>query len=288
MTRTSIEELNRLLADSPYEALRPLDRGAMAEVFVVRHKVVHRKFALKLIHEQLSVVPGYAERLRLEARSLGGLDSKHIVAIIDLAEAKNGALYLVLELMTGHSLKKELRQKSPLPVPDAIRWTVHALKGLVAAHALGVIHRDIAPGNLFLKEVPGYPRTLKILDFGLARVIPTSLADGLIDLEGIHTSTGVIVGAPGYLSPEALSGRKVDHRSDLYSLSVVFYEMLTGKSPFELPGEDFPPIGHFRPEVPHDLDAIVAKNLARDPSQRHQGALAYLTALSPFFEESSE
>lgn len=283
------KNIDHLLSESPYRVVAHLGRGAAADVFVVRHEGLGKNFALKLLHPHLLNSGGAAgatvyERLRREARALGRIEHPHIVSVIDLAKTREGAPYLVLELMEGHSLARELHKRGRFPISEALNWTRQALEGLDAAHALGIVHRDVTPSNLFLKIVPDYERSLKVLDFGLARLTGTSW--GLLPETGdVSTRTGAIIGSPGYASPEAVAGERVDQRADTFATGLILYEMLTGEGPYDFENTSYPQPSRYNSAVSPRLDSIVMTAIEKDRTQRFQSANDFLLALGPLLDK---
>jgi serine/threonine-protein kinase len=263
-----------------------LGRGATADVYVVRQKFLRKKFAMKLLRPHLVEEEGHLERLLREARSLGKIQSPHVVRIIDLARAKNGTPYVVLDWMKGHSLAHELDVRKRLPLEEAVMWSCQALSGLGAAHAEGLIHRDVTPDNLFLQDRHG-ERILKVMDFGLARVLPGVVDSGLRGMGGMTTSTGTIVGSPVYASPEALRGQRLDSRSDIYGVGLVLFQMVTGLRPLELDGTDVPAPSSCNPSLPKALDAIVGKATRPRVDERYETAEEFTAALSSLSQQAS-
>ncbi len=277
-------ELNDLLSDTPYTVVSELGWGATADVVVVRQKLLRKKFALKLLRPHLHEEQGHLERLRREARCLGQIESPHVVGIVDMGRAKNGLPYVVLDLMKGHSLATELDLRGKLPIVEAIKWASQTLAGLSAAHHLGLIHRDITPANLFLETKPERPRILKIMDFGLARVLP--VLDGVPPSGAMTTSTGTIVGSPVYASPEALRGERLGATADIFGVGLVLFQMLTGKGPLELGGTSVPPPSKWTPGVSPTLDGIVNKATLSSPDERYGSAIEFLAELTLLNEKA--
>src|ERR671936_2098943 len=208
----------------------------------------------------------FIERFRREAKNAAGLSHPNIVSIYDRGEAE-GTYYIAMEYLEGRTLKELLVTHGPTPIPIAIDYARQILAALSFAHRNGIVHRDIKPHNIVVRK----DGRLKVTDFGIARSGASQM-----------TEAGSIVGTAQYLSPEQARGAPVDPRSDLYSLGVVLYEMLTGKVPFtgdtpveiamkHLSSVPKPP-SEWRPEVPHDLDAVVMRALAKDPEQRYGSA----------------
>jgi serine/threonine-protein kinase len=252
--------------DSRYVIQRKLGSGGMADVYLAEDQELGRRVALKLLDERHASDEQFVERFRREAQSAAGLNHPSIVSIFDRGYAE-GTYYIAMEYLDGRTLKELLVKNGPTPIPIAIDYARQILGALSFAHRNGIVHRDIKPHNI----VVGSDGRLKVTDFGIARSGTSQM-----------TEAGSIVGTAQYLSPEQARGAPVDPRSDLYSLGIVLYEMLTGKVPFtgETPVEiamkhlsqvpDAP--SKLRPDVPHDLDAVVMRALAKDPDQRYSSA----------------
>lgn len=277
-------ELDDLLSDTPYAVESELGRGVIADVLVVRQKFRRKKFALKLLRPHLVEEEGHLERLRREARCLAKIESPHVIGIVDMATAKNGAPYVVLDLMKGHSLAHELDLRDRLPWGEAVKWASQALMGLGAAHELGLIHRDITPENLFLQDRVGEERILTVMDFGLARVLPGTSVPSVLGTGGMTTSTGMIVGSPIYASPEALRGERLGVTADIYGVGLVLFQMLTGTSPIELDGTSVPAPSSRCPSVPAALDYVVRKATRTRPDMRYQSTTEFLSELEPILQ----
>lgn len=279
MALSEMAELDELLSGTPYRAIELLGRGGVGEVYAVEHELLGRRFALKRLHPYHVATPGVAERLRLEAQSLGRLQHPNIVEVIDSWLTPQGLPCLVLELLEGKTLARELRARRRLPVDDAVNVCRQLLSGLGAAHALGIIHRDMKPENVFLHRQAGFEAVVKILDFGLARVLldcalSTPRAQG-----EIRTTTGALVGSPRYMSPEAKRRERVDHRADLYGVGLLLYEMLTNAGPYDRgPGPTVPP-SQLAAEVSPELDAVVLRAIHPNRDDRFQSAQDFLGAL---------
>ncbi|HVC88047.1 MAG TPA: Stk1 family PASTA domain-containing Ser/Thr kinase [Gaiellaceae bacterium] len=252
--------------DQRYVIKRKLGSGGMAVVYLAEDQELGRLVALKLLDERHASDEQFVERFRREAQSAAGLNHPNIVSIFDRGHAA-GTYYIAMEYLEGRTLKELLVRNGPTPVPIAIDYARQILGALAFAHRNAIVHRDIKPHNI----VVGSDGRLKVTDFGIARSGASQM-----------TEAGSIVGTAQYLSPEQARGAPVDPRSDLYSLGVVLYEMLTGKVPFtgETPVEiamkhlsQVPePPSALRPDVPHDLDAVVMRSLAKDPDQRYASA----------------
>jgi serine/threonine-protein kinase len=275
---------NDVFAGTPYRVVRRLGQGGMGEVFLVVHEEIGRQLVAKLLHRRLAGDAQLLDRVRVEAHSLAHLHQPNIVQVTDFRVTRDGTPFLVMEHLIGRTLKDELKVRGALSLLDTLDFVHQALSGLVAVHALGIVHRDIKPDNLFLSEEVDGTITLKVLDFGIARVMPGASPQAPQPL-AVPTQTGAVIGTPRYLSPEAALGKRVDHRADIYSLSLVFYEMIAGCGPFEHLKNDFltahsvedpaPPSHHAKRPIPAELDAAVLRGLAKTPGERYQTALEF-------------
>src|SRR5437660_1369193 len=252
--------------DTRYVIERKLGSGGMADVYLAEDQELGRRVALKLLDDRHASDEEFVERFRREAQRAAGLNHPSIVSIFDRGYAE-GTYYIAMEYLDGRTLKELLVKNGPTPVPIAIDYARQILGALAFAHRGAIVHRDIKPHNI----VVGGDGRLKVTDFGIARSGASQM-----------TEAGSIVGTAQYLSPEQARGAPVDPRSDIYSLGIVLYEMLTGKVPFsgDTPVEiamkhlsQVPePPSKLRPNIPHDLDAVVMRALAKDPEQRYSTA----------------
>jgi len=284
------DTLINTLFDGRYRILRKLGSGGMANVYLAEDEELGRRVAIKILNDKHANDESFVERFRREAKHAAGLSHPNIVSIYDRGEAE-GTYYIAMEYLEGRSLKELISSRGPAPVATAIEHTRQILAALRVSHRTGVIHRDIKPHNVL---VDGEGR-LKVTDFGIARSGPSQM-----------TEAGSIVGTAQYLSPEQAQGAPVGESSDLYSVGIVLYELLTGEVPFsgESPVEvamkhlsrvPAPP-SRLRPELPHDLDLIVMRALAKDPDERYRSAdemdadlarVARGLAVSPETEETA-
>src|SRR3954447_23223983 len=238
----------------------------MANVYLAEDQELGRRVALKLLNERHANDDQFVERFRREAQSAAGLNHPNIVSIFDRGQAE-GTYYIAMEYLEGRTLKELLVRNGPTPVPIAIDYARQILGAIAFAHRNEIVHRDIKPHNIVVRK----DGRLKVTDFGIARSGASQM-----------TEAGSIVGTAQYLSPEQARGAPVDARSDLYSLGIVLYEMLTGTVPYtgdapveiamkHLTAVPDPP-SKLRPDIPHDLDAVVMRALAKDPEQRYGSA----------------
>src|SRR5262249_49643050 len=253
--------------DGRYRIIRKLGAGGMANVYLAEDQELGRSVAIKILDGRHAADNSFIERFRREAKNAAGLSHPNIVSIYDRGEAE-GTYYIAMEYLSGRSLKELMVSRGPTPIKIAVEYTRQILAALGFAHRNRILHRDIKPHNVVVDP----DGRLKVTDFGIARSGGTSQM----------TEVGSIIGTAQYLSPEQARGAPVDQRSDVYSVGVVLYEMLTGKVPFtgETPLEiamkhlsEVPvPPSEKRPDVSEDLDSIVLRALAKDPEDRYQTA----------------
>ena len=260
-----------------YRVLEKIGSGAMGEVFRARDERLGRDVALKLIRPASSENPDHLRRFELEARAAAALNHPNIVAIYDVGQHE-GSPYIVCELLQGQTLRKRLAEGA-LPVRLAIDYSSQIVQGLIAAHDHRIVHRDLKPENLF---ATGDGR-VKILDFGVAKLqsAPEDSGRSVEDLTTV-TKSGVIVGTVAYMSPEQLRAKAVDHRSDIFSVGAILYEMLTGQRAFRgetevdtitaVLQENPPEINLEQSAVPASFQQIVRHCLEKEPENRFQSA----------------
>lgn len=260
--------------DNRYEIIRRLGSGGMADVFLARDTHLGRQVAIKTLYKRYADDDEFVARFRQEAQSAAGLNHPHIVSIYDRGEAE-GTYYIAMEYLEGTSLKQVIAEKGVLEPALAIDISEQILQALQFAHENKVIHRDIKPHNIVING----RNQVKVTDFGIARAGSAARM----------TETGSIIGTAQYLSPEQAKGLAVEQSSDLYSLGIVLYEMLTGQVPFEgenpvaialkhLSDSPAPPQA-LNPEIPDNLNAVVMKALAKDPANRYQNASDFMDDL---------
>ncbi|MEZ4294984.1 MAG: serine/threonine-protein kinase [Polyangiaceae bacterium] len=280
-----------------YRLLRLLGRGGMGAVYEAEVAGSGERVAVKVLHGHL-VVPGGEgpRRFRREAAAVRAVRGDHIIHVLDAAaDEHTGQLYLVTELLDGEDLQKMLDRVGPLAEAGAVGVAAQALRGLMEAHAAGVIHRDIKPANLFLSKRPDGALVVKLLDFGIAKLDIPLAAAPTADLAGVDlTTTGSFLGSPLYMSPEQVqSSRDVDARSDVWSLGCVLYAALAGRAPHQhltsigqllvaICVSPAPPLREVAPWVPADLCEVVHRALEIRPEARYPSAAAMLEALRRF------
>jgi serine/threonine-protein kinase len=254
------------LFDGRYRIQRKLGAGGMADVYLAEDQELGRRVAIKILNSRHGNDDQFIERFRREAKNAAALNHPNIVSIYDRGEAED-TYYIAMEFLDGRTLKELIVGRGAAPINVAIEYARQILSALRFAHRHGIVHRDIKPHNVL---VDGEGR-VKVTDFGIARAGTSQM-----------TETGSIVGTAQYLSPEQAKGGEIDPRSDLYSLGVVLYELLTGKTPFdgETPVEIAmkhlsttpKPPSALRPDVPPELDMVVMRALAKNPDERYQSA----------------
>ena len=260
-----------------YRLTKTLGRGAMGVVYLGYDEAIDRQVAIKTIHRALLEGEDGAEwleRFRREVRAAGRCLHPNIVTVFEFGE-ENGIPYIVMEYVQGRELRDYLKERQPLPLANAVAVAVQVLHALDHAHACGVVHRDIKPGNIILLP----DGQVKVSDFGIARM---EAASGM-------TQHGMTVGTPAYMAPEQFGGREVDRRADLYATGVVLFETLTGVRPFaggsasdlmyKVLHDSPQPVTRVNPRLPTELDAVLAKALAKSADQRFQNAGEFIAAL---------
>jgi eukaryotic-like serine/threonine-protein kinase len=260
------DTLINTLFDGRYRIIRKLGSGGMANVYLAEDQELGRRIAIKILNDRHAHDEQFVERFRREAKNAAGLSHPNIVSIYDRGEAE-GTYYIAMEFLDGRSLKELIVSRGPAPVNVAIEYARQILDALRFAHRNGIVHRDIKPHNVIV-DAEG---RVKVTDFGIARAGTTQM-----------TEVGSIIGTAQYLSPEQARGAPVDQTSDLYSVGIVLYELLTGKVPFS---GDSPveiamkhisavpePPSALRAEIPADLDKIILRALAKTPEQRYRSA----------------
>src|SRR5215213_2799816 len=218
-----------LVLDDKYRLDERLGEGGMGAVYRATHLLIERPVAVKVLSPRLVTDEAAKERFRREARAAGRLQHSNAVAVTDFGETREGLVYLVMELLEGRPLREVLAREAPLDPARAVSLMLQISAAVEAAHEAGIIHRDLKPGNIFLVQRPDSPYIVKVLDFGIAKI---AADDGEFSVVDTLTGTGVMIGTPRYMSPEQCDGAQLAPASDVYSLGVILYEMLTGQTPF--------------------------------------------------------
>ena len=284
-------EVGDVLADK-YRVERVVGVGGMGVVMAARHTTLDQAVAIKFLsiggqgggpsaHDDET-----AEQFLREARASALIESDHVARVFDVGQLPSGVPYMVMEYLEGVDLDGELSRRGPLPLGEAVDYVLQALDAVAAAHHGGVIHRDLKPANLFLAKRPDGSRRLKVLDFGISKRRSEARSDG------------AIVGTPSYMSPEqAQDSGEVDHRTDIWAIGAILYELVAGRPPFTgatpedtlraVVNEAPVHLSERCPSVPRELEAIIHRCLARDPDERFATAGALAERLVPFASKES-
>src|SRR5947199_7761065 len=247
----------------PYEVLTHVGAGGMGDVWRARDKRIGRDVAVKVLPDSYAPGDERVRRFEQEARAAGALNHPGLVTIFDVG-TMDGSPYIVMELLEGETLRDAIGDVIPTPLPlrKTIDYAIQIAAALAVAHEKGIIHRDLKPENIFITN----ERRVKILDFGLAKLAPEA-SDARDQTARRLTSTGMVVGTPGYMSPEQVRAKPLDYRTDLFSLGSVLYEMLTGRRAFDrdlavetmtaVLNDEPEPLPALAPKIPPALYAIV-------------------------------
>jgi hypothetical protein len=267
------DDSGAILADR-YRIGERLGEGGMGAVYRAEHLGLKKPVAVKLLHRVFASCDEIGARFQREAFVGGRLDHPNCVTVMDFGVRDDGAFFLVMELLRGETLLARLEREHRVPWQRALHIARHVLRGIAHAHAQGVVHRDLKPANIFLEPTDDDPDFAKVLDFGIAKLIASAGGDPTL------TQAGATLGTPTYLSPEQALGKELDAATDLYSLSVVLFEMITGTPPFleddalsQLRAHTTAPVPTFAEvapdvSVPPAVEALVRRGLAKDPKDR--------------------
>jgi serine/threonine-protein kinase len=259
-----------------YHVLKKLGEGGMGQVYLAEHVKMGRKSAVKVMNPGMVQNVDAISRFNREAANASRINHPNVAGIYDFGETPDGVIYLAMEFVEGEPLTNIIKHLGALPPMRASEIARQTAEGLSVAHDMGIVHRDLKPDNIMIGKGRNGADLVKVVDFGIAKAAASD--------EQKVTKTGMVVGTPEYMSPEQLSGDALDARSDIYSLALVTFNMLTGKLPF--PGESMQEtmimrltdeprsLGAMKPEIawPGDLQAVMDKALARDPNQRYRNA----------------
>jgi eukaryotic-like serine/threonine-protein kinase len=261
-----------------------LGHGGMGAVLAARHVELGHRVAIKILHQS---GPSAQARLLREAQTCARLTNDHIARVFDVGRLPSGDPYIVMEYLAGEDLSK-VATRGPLPIGNVVGYVMQACAALIDAHAAGIVHRDLKPANLFLTTRTGGAPLVKVLDFGISKMVGE-------DLPAWHalTSTGMVLGSPLYMSPEQIrAAPDIDFRTDIWSLGVILYELIVGRPPFSAPTfsalcvaiatERAPPPSSLRYDVPPGLADLILRCLAKDRAQRFGSAAELMAALAPF------
>jgi serine/threonine protein kinase len=272
-----------------YRIDRVLGEGGMGVVVAATDTQLERRVAIKFLLPEALANPEIVARFSREARAAAKIRSEHVVRVIEVGELDTGTPYMVMEYLEGCDLAERIRSGPPVSASDAARFVLQACEALAEAHAAGIVHRDLKPANLFLAQQPDHSVSIKVLDFGISKAP--------VGTGGI-TSTQAVMGSPHYMSPEQLvSAKNVDHRSDVWSLGIVLYEMLAGSPPFtgdtmpevvaKILQSPLPSLRAVRPDAPAEIEPVIARCTAKDPTARFGDVAELARALVAFAPDAT-
>jgi len=282
--------IGRDILNGQFQILQKIGSGGMGAVYKALQPEMNRMVGVKILHPKLANRKDLVSRFRREARAMSQLSHPNTTKVFMFGELEDGSLYIIMEFLEGKNLNQTVRGEGPFPMERALPVLIAVCGALDEAHKAGIIHRDLKPENIFLVQSAGLRDYPKVLDFGLAKVTERELRPGSVML----TQEGMVFGTPEFMSPEQAQGKTLDARSDIYSLAVILYEVLTGKLPFDaktpmeyiqahvtkppislderVPGKKFPP----------GLAGVLTRALEKAPEKRFASAAAFAQALKPF------
>jgi serine/threonine-protein kinase len=272
-----------------YRIERVLGVGGMGVIVAAQHLQLEETVAIKFLLPTALEHPEAVSRFLREAKAAVRIKSEHVARVSDVGMLDNGAPYMVMEYLDGCDLAQWLRQNGPLSPEQAVEFILQALEAIADAHGLGIVHRDLKPGNLFCVRRSDGLLSIKVLDFGISKVRLGTPTAPQFDM----TAPATIMGSPLYMSPEQMrSARDVDARTDIWSLGIILYELLTGNPPFngdtisevcvKTAASPPTPIRQSRPEIPVELETVILKCLAKDREDRYANVAELASALAPF------
>ena len=279
-----VDPLLGLMLDGKYRLDERLGKGGMGTVYRATHLLIDRSVAIKVLNPHFVEDEEAQERFRREARAAGRLQHQNAVTVTDFGRTEDGLVYLVMELLEGRSLREVLAREAPLDAARAVSLMLQISAAVAAAHEARVIHRDLKPGNIFVVQRKNVPPLIKVLDFGIAKLAADALEEDE-EAEQTLTKVGVMIGTPRYMSPEQCDGGKLTPASDVYSLGIILYEMLTGTTPFsgstplaiamKHSTETPRPPREFLSTIPAPLEDVVLHALEKLPGNRPPDAGAF-------------
>jgi serine/threonine-protein kinase len=276
------------ILDEKYQVVRQIGVGGMGEVLLATHLQLDQQVAIKLLKKELSTDTIAVERFLREARAAARIQSDHVVRVFDVATMPDGRPYIVMEYLEGEDLAHRL-DNGPLAAAEAVDYVLQACVAIAEAHRVGVIHRDLKPGNLFLTRRRDGSAMLKVVDFGISKM---SSKAGRV--EAALTTTSHMMGSPFYMSPEQLKGADVDVRTDVWALGLILFELLTAEGPFDAPtmpqmcmqimSGPARSLSDVRPDIefPAGLETIIERCLEKDVEARYADVVDLAAALAPF------
>ncbi len=286
-----IPSVDDVLADK-YRIERVLGKGGMGIVLAAMHIKLDDRVAIKFLLPELAHDPALVGRFLREGRAAIKIRSEHVVKVLDVGTLRAGTPYMVMEYLHGRNFEELLEEQGRLPFELAVDHVLQATEALAEAHALGMIHRDLKPANLFLAHRADGSPCVKVLDFGITKVLDSNSAS--FDA----TSANVVMGSPRYMSPEQMrSTRSIDARADIWALGVILHELITGAAPFDgttMPDllaailqDPPPPLRQLQPDAPEGLERVIGRCLEKEPSARYADVAELTEALAPFGTASS-
>jgi len=278
------------LAAGRYRVLKLLGEGGMGQVYLAEHVAIQKRVALKVLRAEYATKGEIVTRFQQEAISASRIKHPNVLDVFDFGQLDNGCFFLAMEYLEGNDLADEITRRRVLDAATGIRISMQICRALAAAHANGVVHRDMKPENVFLQRTADGEEIVKIVDFGIAQL--RSKDDAVVETKRRLTRTGMIFGTPEYMAPEQASGKHADLRADIYAVGIIMYEMFTGAVPFT--GETFlgvlakhlsepaPLMNVVYPElgISASLQGAIMRALAKDPSVRYQTMLEFAQAIS--------
>src|SRR3954465_11058504 len=290
MARQQDPFIGRDVLNGQFQILQKIGSGGMGSVYKALQPAMNRMVAIKILHPKLASRKDLVSRFRREARAMSHLTHPNTVKVYLYGELEDGSLYIVMEYLEGKNLNQTVRSEGAMTIERGLPILIQACNALDEAHRAGIIHRDLKPENIFVTSMGGMKDFAKVLDFGLAKVTEREMRPGSI----ILTQEGMVFGTPEFMSPEQAQGKTLTAQSDIYSLAVILYEVLTGKLPFEAKSpmeyiqkhvtESIIPLSERVPErrFPKELDEVLARALSKKPEQRYQTGAEFAEALRPF------
>jgi tRNA A-37 threonylcarbamoyl transferase component Bud32 len=279
-----------------YKVIKLLGEGGMGQVYLAEHTAIEKRIALKVLRAQYAHKGDIVTRFQQEAISASRIKHPNVLDVFDFGQLENGCFYLAMEFLEGNDLADELQRARALTAPRALPIAMQICRALSAAHAKGVVHRDMKPENVFLQRTGDGEEIVKIVDFGIAQLKPSNEEAAAAEIKHRRlTRTGMIFGTPEYMAPEQAVGKHADLRCDVYAVGIIMYELFTGAVPFT--GETFlgvlakhlnetpPPMRAVYPDlaISPELEAVVLRALVKDPAHRYQSMneLAQAIAATP-------
>ena len=286
-----IPGIGTLILGAKYRIDRVLGVGGMGVVMAATHLALDQTVAFKFLRRRLvDTEKDAVDRFLREARAAVNVRSEHVVRVIDVGVLENGTPYLMMEYLTGEDLAAHLASRGPMPVAEAVRFVLEACDAMASAHAKGIVHRDLKPSNLFLTHRSDGSATIKVLDFGISKVMPHAEGQAL-DLS--LTRPGAVMGSPMYMSPEQVrNSRHVDARADIWALGTILHELLSGAPLFDddtfaalcaaIVADEPVRIRTKRNDVPEEVEAAILRCVEKEPARRFQNVGELAAALLPF------